>query len=504
MLALSLAAAAAAASEPSFPRFSGWVVDSAGVLEQQPRDELTAIAKALDEQGAAQLAVVTVDPRRLGSLERPAYAVKLFETWRLGHGRQKADGILVLIVPGPAGHRGLKVEVGHDLEGILPDGKVGALMDANAREPMRKGDYGAAAVALAHALAATVHGAQPAAASAALGACLADPERMFGKQRSGLHEALEDVCTRLWTERSAELAVVLVPAARLDGLRPSQYAARELQRWPGGEEKRDRRLLILIATGSPGKDAVQLRAGSAFAAALPTARASALVESHALPLVARQEYPQAAIALARAVAAELSPPPPTPAAAEAPRAAAMETALAAPPAVAAAPRWRLSSWSALLGTAGTAALVVMLVLAYRRRRHPGRAATVVAAATVALAVVGFASGGVLLLFPALPVVYFFWRDLKKHRCPKDGGWLDVTETVVRPATEKNEGVDRTTARCRSCGFESATDESSPRLSHGEGAAKAGRTARATGASAGTSFRGGGGGTSGGGGADREY
>ena len=49
-----------------------------------------------------------------------------------------ADGVLILMVPGKPGHRKLKVEVGYGLEGILPDGKVGALMDQYAGPSMKR------------------------------------------------------------------------------------------------------------------------------------------------------------------------------------------------------------------------------------------------------------------------------------------------------------------------------------------------------------------------------
>src|SRR5207248_10563654 len=66
--------------------------------------------------------------------------------------------------------RGLKVEVGYGLEGVLPDAKVGALMDETAGPRIRKGEVGAAAVALASALARTIR-------EAARAVSLHDPAR---------------------------------------------------------------------------------------------------------------------------------------------------------------------------------------------------------------------------------------------------------------------------------------------------------------------------------------
>src|SRR5206468_2118364 len=85
------------------------------------------------------------------------------------HGKKKADGILILMVPGKAGHRKLKVEVGYGLEGILPDGKVGGLMDQYAGPSMKRGDFATAAVQLQAAIASVLQSDASAGGDAAPG-----------------------------------------------------------------------------------------------------------------------------------------------------------------------------------------------------------------------------------------------------------------------------------------------------------------------------------------------
>jgi uncharacterized membrane protein YgcG len=153
---LSLPWAATAAGEPRYPELRTWVVDVATALRPGEIGELGAIAARLDREGTAQLAVAVVRPEDLGDVSRSEYAVELFRRWKLGHSKQSSDGLLLLFVAGPPGHRGLKVEVGYGLEGPLPDGKVGALMDENAGPHLKSGQIGTAAVALARALAATL------------------------------------------------------------------------------------------------------------------------------------------------------------------------------------------------------------------------------------------------------------------------------------------------------------------------------------------------------------
>ena len=59
----------------------------------------------------------------------------------------------MLLVPGEPGHRKIKVEVGYGLEGILPDGKVTALIDQYAVPAMKRDEYGRAAADLVQAYA---------------------------------------------------------------------------------------------------------------------------------------------------------------------------------------------------------------------------------------------------------------------------------------------------------------------------------------------------------------
>jgi uncharacterized membrane protein YgcG len=147
-----------ASAAPVYPKLRSWVADPAGVLTPAEEGELQQIAGQLDTKGVAQLAIAIVRPDDLGDLSRPEYAVELFRRWKLGHSRRASDGLLLLFVAGPPGERGLKVEVGYGLEGVLPDGKVGALLDETAGALLRKGELGAAAIALASSLARALEG----------------------------------------------------------------------------------------------------------------------------------------------------------------------------------------------------------------------------------------------------------------------------------------------------------------------------------------------------------
>jgi len=137
--------------DKQLPAYTGYVVDKASILDQGAVEQIRATASRLDHAGVAQIAICTVPD--LGDWSVEEFAVDLFRKWGLGHGKKRADGLLLVLVPGKPGHRKIKVEVGQALEGILPDGKVGALIDQYAAPAVRRNDYGDAAVKLLDAFA---------------------------------------------------------------------------------------------------------------------------------------------------------------------------------------------------------------------------------------------------------------------------------------------------------------------------------------------------------------
>jgi uncharacterized protein len=151
---LASSAAFALVPDKVLPAYTGYVVDRAGILDEGAVEQIRATASRLDHAGVAQIAVCTVPD--LGDWSAEEFAVDLFRKWGLGHGKKRADGLLVLLVPGRPGHRKIKVEVGYGLEGVLPDGKVGALLDQYAVPALKRNDYGDAAVKLVDALASVV------------------------------------------------------------------------------------------------------------------------------------------------------------------------------------------------------------------------------------------------------------------------------------------------------------------------------------------------------------
>jgi uncharacterized protein len=150
---LLLLAAAPSLAADQYPAHTGYVVDAARILDADAVASIRETASRLDQAGIAQLAVLTVPD--LGDQSPEEYAVAVFKKWGLGHQHgSRDDGVLILMVPGGPGHRRTKVETGSDIEGILPDGKLGAIYDRVARPFILRNDYGGAARALVEAIAA--------------------------------------------------------------------------------------------------------------------------------------------------------------------------------------------------------------------------------------------------------------------------------------------------------------------------------------------------------------
>src|SRR6185436_6571244 len=146
-VAAALASSAVASAEPlgSIPnprvRDGTWVTDVAGALRPDTIGRLNATLRELEQQTGAEMAVVVI--RSLDGLSIEDAAVKLFALW--GIGKKGSDNGLLLLWS--TGDRRVRVEVGYGLEGVLPDGKVGAILDSYVIPQFKSGDFDAGILA---------------------------------------------------------------------------------------------------------------------------------------------------------------------------------------------------------------------------------------------------------------------------------------------------------------------------------------------------------------------
>ncbi len=112
-----------------------YVNDYAGVLTSTQEAGIVSTARELANKTGAQVVVLTVE-----SLEGEDMATVALDTareWKIGD-KEKNNGVLILL---STGDREVRVEVGTGLEGCLPDGKTGRLIDAYAIPYYKENDF---------------------------------------------------------------------------------------------------------------------------------------------------------------------------------------------------------------------------------------------------------------------------------------------------------------------------------------------------------------------------
>jgi uncharacterized protein len=132
-------AAAGAESLTSIPnprtRDGTWVTDMPGKLRAETIARLNSTIGDLERTTGAEMAVVVIGS--LDGLSIEEAAVRLFDLWGIGK-KNKDNGLLLLW---STGDRRVRVEVGYGLEGVLPDGKVGAILDAYVMPKFKSGEF---------------------------------------------------------------------------------------------------------------------------------------------------------------------------------------------------------------------------------------------------------------------------------------------------------------------------------------------------------------------------
>lgn len=111
------------------------VHDLAGILSPADRGTLEAVARDVERQTTAQLAVVTVTS--LDGLTVDAYAHDLFNAWGIGQ-KKVNNGVLFLIAPN---ERRMRIEVGYGLEPLVTDSIAGEIRDQQIIPRFKAQDY---------------------------------------------------------------------------------------------------------------------------------------------------------------------------------------------------------------------------------------------------------------------------------------------------------------------------------------------------------------------------
>jgi len=127
---------AAALSAPAFPTPQGAVSDYAGVIPSEYRTRMENLSREVLQKTGTSV-VVAVQPT-LGEEDLNDYTNRLYSAWGIGKKGQDKGVLIFLAVK----ERKLRIETGYGVEGILPDGLVGEIMDRYMLPHLGQGDYG--------------------------------------------------------------------------------------------------------------------------------------------------------------------------------------------------------------------------------------------------------------------------------------------------------------------------------------------------------------------------
>jgi uncharacterized protein len=137
-----------------------WVTDMAGILSNDTETQLNQMIAQLERKNGAEVAVVTV-PETAPAASPKEFTTKLFNYWGIGKKGQN-NGVLLLI---SKGDRRVEIETGYGIEGILPDAKVGNIINTKITPQFKKGDFNGGTVAGTKALVVALETPQPSSAN---------------------------------------------------------------------------------------------------------------------------------------------------------------------------------------------------------------------------------------------------------------------------------------------------------------------------------------------------
>jgi uncharacterized protein len=125
------------AVEPPIPSMpSHYVVDLAGIINDDVEYSLNGYLQELEQKTTAQVVVLTVNSLEGESID-DFTVTTAHEKWKLGQ-KGRDNGLLLLVSVDDKKYR---FEVGYGLEGILPDSLVGSIGRQLLVPDIRKGDY---------------------------------------------------------------------------------------------------------------------------------------------------------------------------------------------------------------------------------------------------------------------------------------------------------------------------------------------------------------------------
>ncbi len=123
-------------AQEKFPAPRGAVNDYAGVISQEYRKRMENLSREVLEKTRTSIVVAVV--QSIGENDINGYANDLYRAWGIGK-KGEDKGVLILLA---MKERRIRIETGYGVEGILPDGLTGEILDKNIIPFFKNNDYG--------------------------------------------------------------------------------------------------------------------------------------------------------------------------------------------------------------------------------------------------------------------------------------------------------------------------------------------------------------------------
>jgi len=136
LMAMALGRPISSEGAVTFPAPRGAVNDFAGVIPSQYVGSMEGLAREVLEKTGTAIVVATVDT--IGDNDPNDYANRLYQAWGIGK-KGEDKGVLIFLA---VKERRVRIETGYGVEGILPDGLAGEILDRHALPYFKEGQYG--------------------------------------------------------------------------------------------------------------------------------------------------------------------------------------------------------------------------------------------------------------------------------------------------------------------------------------------------------------------------
>jgi uncharacterized protein len=125
-----------AKAETKYPKPTGAVNDFAGVISPDYERKMESLSHEVLGKTGTSIVVATMET--IGDNDPDDYANRLYGDWGIGK-KGEDKGVLIFLA---VRERRVRIETGYGVEGILPDGLMGEILDKYVTPLLKTGDYG--------------------------------------------------------------------------------------------------------------------------------------------------------------------------------------------------------------------------------------------------------------------------------------------------------------------------------------------------------------------------